>query len=220
MKTRTTHNDIIKLAAPIALALLIPQISFLTNTAFIGRLGEQELGVNWIGGVFYLLLAMVGYGLSSGLQVLMARRAGEGNRKGLGSILGNGIILSLLFSCVLMLLALWMAPLLFSINIASEARLYLAVDFIYARAWGLPFLLLTQLCNAFFIASGRSRFIIYGSLTATGVNILLDYLLIFGHAGFRAAGLHGAALASVWAEVMAALVMWALFLFHRMHKKY
>lgn len=220
MKILLSDKDILKLAAPISLALLIPQINFLTNTAFIGRLGEQELGINGIGGVFYLLMAMVGYGLSNGLQVLMARRAGAGNRKGLGKILGNGIILSLAFSCSLMVLALWLAPLLFSVNIQNDERLYLAVDFIYMRAWGLPCLMLTQLCNAFFIATGRSRFIIYGALTATLANILFDYLFIFGHWGFRASGLHGAAQASVCAELMACLLMWTIFLSKRMHRKY
>lgn len=220
VKLLISDKDILKLAAPISLALLIPQVNFLTNTAFIGRLGEQELGVNGIGGVFYLLMAMVGYGLSSGLQVLMARRAGEGNRKGLGQILGNGIILSLAFSFILIMLALWLAPLLFSLNINSDERLYLAVDFIYMRVWGIPFLMLTQLCNAFFIATGRSKYIIYGSLTATIVNIVFDYAFIFGHWGFKASGLHGAAQASVCAELIACLLMWSLFLYHRMHRKY
>lgn len=220
MKIIISNKDILKLAAPISLALLIPQINFLTNTAFIGRLGELELGVNGIGGVFYLLLAMVGYGLSNGLQVLMARRVGEGDRKGLGRIFSTGIVLSIAMAVVLMLLSLWLAPILFDFNIGDDERVYLAVDFIFTRVWGLPFLMLTQLCNAFFIATGRSRSIVYGSLTVTAVNIVLDYLLIFGHCGFEARGLHGAAMASVWSEAAACLVMWGIFIVKRMHKKY
>lgn len=220
MKTNIQNKDIIQLAAPIAFALLIPQLNFLTNTAFIGRLGQDELGVNGISGVFYLLLAMVGYGLSSGLQVLMARRVGEHNLSGLGRALSNGIVLSVLFSLTLMILSLWLAPLIFSLSIKSEKHLYLSIAFIYQRVWGLPFLMLTQLANAFFIASGSSKFIIWGSLTATIINIALDYALIFGHFGFQAYGLQGAAIASVVAEICAATLMWSIFYGKKMHKKY
>src|ERR1700749_3941565 len=95
---KITNRQIIKLAAPISLALLIPQLSFFTNTAFLGRLGVRELGVNGITGVFYLILSMIGYGLSSGMQIQMARRAGEGDEKGLAQTLTNGAMLSVLFS--------------------------------------------------------------------------------------------------------------------------
>ncbi len=82
LKVSVTNKDIIKLAAPISLALLMPQVSFFTNTVFIGMLGERELGVIGITGIFYLILSMIGYGLSSGMQIQMARRMGEGIIKG------------------------------------------------------------------------------------------------------------------------------------------
>lgn len=220
MKTIVQNRDIIKIAAPIALALLIPQLNFLTNTAFIGRLGQDELGVNGISGVFYLLMAMVGYGLCSGLQVLMARRVGEANRKGLGKTLANGIVLCLLFSVALMVLSLWAAPIIFSLSLHSEKHVLLSVDFIFVRVWGLPFLMLTQLVNAFFIATSRSKFIIWGSIVATLVNVILDYCFIFGHWGFSTMGLHGAALASVYSEIVAAVLMWGIFYAKKMHRKY
>jgi multidrug resistance protein, MATE family len=220
VKILISTQDILKLAIPISLALLIPQINFLTNTAFIGRLGQDELGVNGIAGVFYLLLAMLGYGLSNGLQVLMARRVGEGNRKGLGKLFGNGIVLSIVFSIVLMMLSLWFAPLLFGMTLHNDKHIYMSVDFLFVRVWGLPFLMLTQLVNSFFIATSRSKFIIYGSIVAALCNILFDYLLIFGHGGFTAMGLHGAAIASVLAEIAACIIMYSIFYFNRMHKKY
>ncbi len=220
VKLSATNRDIIRLAAPISFSLLIPQLSFLTNTAFLGRLGEMELGVNGITGVFYLILSMVGYGLSSGIQILMARRAGENNMKEMGKTFANGLMLSLGFSLSLMLLSLWFAPIIFGLSLHEEAHISLAVRFLYIRVWGLPFLICTQLLNAFFIVIGRSRFLIYGSVAGTTVNILLDYLLIFGRGGFPAMGLDGAALASVAAELFAAIVMIAAFLFRNMHKTY
>ena len=215
-----TNKQILKLAAPISLALLIPQLNFFTNTAFLGRLGVRELGVNGITGVFYLILAMIGYGLSSGMQIQMARRAGEGDRHGLAQVFTNGVMLSALFSLGLMMLTMWFVPILFNFSLHDQNDLSLSVNFIYIRVWGLPFLMLTQLLSAFFISIGRSRLLIYGSLVATALNILFDYVLIFGKWGFPALGFKGAAVASVIAEVFYCLTMVCMFFYHNNHRTY
>lgn len=220
MRVSVTNRDIIKLAAPISFALLIPQISFLTNTAFLGRLGEVELGVNGITGVFYLILSMIGYGLSSGIQVQMARRAGENNNEGLTRTFTNGMMLGLFCSIGLMLLSMWLAPIIFGLSLHSAGNASLAIDFLYIRVWGLPFLILTQLFNAFYIVTGQSRYLIHGSIIGTLVNIVLDYFLIFGHGGFPKRGLEGAAIASVIAEAAYCLVMVLVFWFKGMRRTY
>ncbi len=206
-----TNSQIIKLAAPISLALLIPQLSFFTNTVFLGRLGQRELGVNGITGVFYLILSMIGYGLSSGMQIQMARRAGEGDKKGLAQILTNGAMLSVMFSLGMMLITLWFVPLLFGYTLHDSNDFSLSVGFVYIRVWGLPFLMITQLLCSFFISVGRSRLLIWGSLVATIVNVLFDYLLIFGKFGLPALGFKGAAVASVIAEIFYCATMVAIF---------
>ena len=77
LQVEITNRQILKIALPISLALLVPQINFVTNNIFLSRLGETELGTAGITGVFYLVFALVGNGLNSGLQGLIARRAGE-----------------------------------------------------------------------------------------------------------------------------------------------
>jgi putative MATE family efflux protein len=163
---------------------------------------------------------MIGYGLSNGIQVQMSRRAGEGDQLGLTRTLTNGIMLSVLFALGMMLLSLWLAPLIFGYSLSSSENVFLSIDFLYIRVWGLPFLMLTQLMNAFYISTGRSRFLIYGSLVSTAVNIIFDYFLIFGHGGFEAMGFEGAALASVFAEISACLIMCAIFFIKRLHIQY
>lgn len=220
MKVSATNRDIIKLAAPISFALLIPQVSFLTNTAFLGRLGEMELGVNGITGIFYLILSMVGYGLASGIQVQMARRAGENNNEGLTRTFTNGMMLTLMFSFGLIMLSLWLAPLIFGQGLHNAEHAGFAIRFLYIRVWGLPFLMFTQLFSAFYIVTGQSRYLIHGSVVNTVVNVVLDYFLIFGHGGFPQMGLEGAAVASVIAEVAYCIVMMAIFRYKRMRLKY
>lgn len=220
MRVSVTNKAIIKLAAPISLALLIPQVSFLTNTAFLGRLGVKELGVNGITGIFYLILAMIGYGLSSGMQIQMARRKGEGDKEELANLFSNGVMLALAFALGLMLIALWVAPIIFGLSLHSAENIFLSVDYLYIRVWGLPFLMLTQLFNAFYISIHKSRFLIYGSLVATTMNIFWDYTLIFGKFGFPKMGLEGAAVAAIIAELSYFLTMLGIFYFRRMYFEY
>jgi multidrug resistance protein, MATE family len=216
----TTNRQILRLAAPISLSILIPQLNFFTNTVFIGRLGERELGVNGITGVFYLILSMIGYGLASGVQIQMARRAGEQDQNGLTRIFANGLLLSSIFSFALMLLTMWVVPILFDFSFNDRSNLDLSLKFTFARVWGLPFLVITQLFNSFFISVNRSRILIYGSLVATLTNILFDYMLIFGHGGMPSLGFRGAAIASVIAEIAGCLVMAGAFFGNKFHKQY
>ena len=217
---KTTNKQILQLAAPISLALLIPQISYFANTIFLGRLGERELGVNGITGVFYLILAMIGYGLSSGMQIQMARRAGEGDKRGLAELMTNGAMLSVVFSLGLMLMTLWLVPLLFGYSLNDNDNFALSVSFVYIRVWGLPFLIISQLFSSFFISIGRSRLLIYGSVAAAASNIIFDYVLIFGKLGFPMLGFKGAAFASVISEVFYAITMVAMFFGNRLHHEF
>jgi len=220
VRVLATNRNIVRLALPILFAQLIPQLSYVANTIFLGRFGELELRVIGVAGIFYLTLSMVGYGLSNGMQIQMSRRAGEGDSDGLTNTLTNGLMLSLLFSLGMMMLCLWLAPLIFGLSLRDSQNVFSSISFLYQRVWGLPFLMLTQLINAFFISIQRSRFLIYGSLAATATNILFDYLLIFGKGGFPVMGLSGAALASILAEVVNCVVMFSVFFFNRFQKTY
>ena len=86
----TTHNitmtskkysnkDIWKIAYPILISLIMEQLIGMTDTAFLGRVGEVELGASAIAGVYYLAIFMLGFGFSIGAQILIARRNGEQN---------------------------------------------------------------------------------------------------------------------------------------------
>lgn len=220
MKVPVTNKDIVRLAAPISLALLVPQVSFLTNTAFLGRFGERELGVNGVSGIFYLIISMVGYGLSCGMQIQMSRRAGEGDDQGLAKVFVNGAMLAVMFALGLMMLSLWVTPVLFGLSLHNSDNIVLTINYLYVRVWGLPFLMLTQIANSFFISIHRSRYLIYGSLVGAVMNIFFDYTLIFGHFGFPRWGLAGAATASIIGEVASCGVMYGVFYFNRLYERY
>lgn len=220
MQFEVTTRQIIKIAAPICLALIIPQINHMTNTAFLGRLGEFELAANGIAGIYYLVMYMVAYGLNNGLQVLIARRAGQLNTAGIGQLFSNGIQLGLVSSFLVIILTLVLAPWFFSKSLHNQHIYEAAVSFIRIRIWGLPFLMMLSMANAFYIGSGHSKVLAITSLCQEMVNIFFDYTLIFGKLGLPAMGLNGAALASLIAEGTGMLAAYAILFGGGYHKRF
>ncbi len=219
IKVKNSYRNILKLSLPISIAILIPQLNMLTNTVFLGYYRpngvisstQDLLAASGIAGIYYLTIVMVGYGLSSGMLMLMSRKAGESDVLGLGKLFSNGVLLSFSLSILLIGASFFVAPLLFGQVIHDASIREASISFIKIRYWGLPFVMLCQLSNSLFLATSKSKVIVYGSLVQTITNIILDYLLIFGIGIFPEMGLNGTALASVLSEVCYLItVLWII----------
>ncbi len=71
-----TNKQIWQITYPVLISLLMEHMIGLTDTAYLGRVGEVELGASALAGVYYLVIYMLGFGFSVGAQVLIARRNG------------------------------------------------------------------------------------------------------------------------------------------------
>lgn len=222
-----SNRQVLSIAFPISLALLIPQINFITNNIFLGALGEQELATAGITGVYYLVVAVAGNGLNNALQSIISRRAGENNFSAIGRAYMQGLRLSLCFAAGGILLTYILTPLLMGRFLHSATIQQEAIHFLLIRVWGLPFLFIYQMSNAFLVGTNHSRYLVFGTLAETVVNVFLDYSLIRGHFGFPALGFDGAAYASIAAElagmgVVLGCITWKglhhrFFLFRQIH---
>ena len=107
MKSTTsyTYKEIWLIAYPILISLLMEQMIGITDTAFLGHVGEIELGASAIAGVYYLAIFMIGFGFTIGSQILIARRNGEGNYRAIGNIFYQGIYFLMLMSLVIFTLS-------------------------------------------------------------------------------------------------------------------
>ena len=76
-----SYKQIWRVAYPILVSLLMEQMIVLTDTAFMGRVGEVELGAAAIAGVFYMVIFMAGHGFCVGTQILIARRRQRKSRR-------------------------------------------------------------------------------------------------------------------------------------------
>lgn len=219
LKVKVTNKQILSIALPITLAILIPQINMLTNSIFLGNLSTEALGNAGITGVFYLIFAVAGHGLNNALQAVFSRYAGSDNSEAFKTILAQGIRICLQFALAGILFTWFIAP--FIMQQVADPKAYPAeMEFLKIRILGLPFLFLFQMGNAFLVASLNSRYLMIGFICEAGINILLDYLLIKGRFGFPALGFNGAAVASVIAEVLGMLVVLIVLFRTRLKKQY
>ncbi|MBS1597762.1 MAG: MATE family efflux transporter [Bacteroidetes bacterium] len=203
-----SNKQILGLALPIAFAILVPQINFVTNNIFLGNLDQSSLALAGITGVFYLIFAVVGNGVNNGLQAIIARRAGENRIDEIGKLFSQGLRIVVLLSVAGIVITYFLAPWIFSHTLSDPGSTSKVVEFLRIRMWGLIFLYIYQLGNAVLIGTNQSKFLIYGTFAETVANIILDYGLIKGRLGLPKMGFNGAAVASVIAEATGMLVVY------------
>ena len=85
-----TNKEIWNVSYPIFLGLLAQNIINVTDTAFLGRVGEVELGASAMGGLFYICVFTIAFGFSTGSQIMIARRNGEGRFRDVGPVMMQG----------------------------------------------------------------------------------------------------------------------------------
>jgi MATE family multidrug resistance protein len=214
LRLQTGYRQILGMALPITLAMLVPQINFITNNIFLSGLGETELASAGITGVYYLIFAVTGNGLNNGLQALIARRAGQNLPKEIGRLFYNGVWVSLFIAFLGILITYTIAPAVLRAVLHDERIASQVIDFLLIRIWGLPFLYLYVMRNALLVGTNNTRFLVWGTLSEAVMNIVLDYGLIYGKLGMPMVGFNGAAYASIIAEATGLLVIYAV-IYHK-----
>ncbi|MDR2026439.1 MAG: MATE family efflux transporter [Prevotellaceae bacterium] len=185
---------------PVMLSMLAQNIINVTDTAFMGRVGEIELGAAAIGGVYFHVLFMLGFGFATGMQILISRRKGENNPSKIGPIMETGLLFLWALAIILIAGAQWLTPYIMPKVLSHETLLQPSINFLNIRVYGLIFVFVNVSFRAFHVGTTSTRPLTYGSIIMAITNIVLDYILIFGKFGFPEMGLEGAALASVISE--------------------
>jgi putative MATE family efflux protein len=146
--------------------------------------------------------------LNNGLQALISRRAGENRVDEIGVLFNQGVIISIFLSVIAITFTYFIAPSIFHSVLHDTQRANNVIEFLKIRIWGIPFLFIYQMRNALLVGTNQSNFLIIGTATEAAFNIFFDYSFIFGHFGFTAMGLNGAAYASIISEVMGLFVIY------------
>jgi MATE family multidrug resistance protein len=220
LRLQITTRQVLNMALPISLAMLVPQINFITNNIFLSRLGEKELASAGITGVYYLIFAVIGNGLNNGLQTLIARRAGQNLPKEIGRLFYHGVWVALGISVIGIVITYLFAPMVLRATIHNKEIAEQVISFLLIRIWGLPFLYLYVMRNALLVGTNQTKFLVWGTLSEAVANIFFDYSFIYGHFGMPAIGFNGAAYASIIAEGTGLVIIYIVIHFKGIHKQF
>ncbi len=205
MKTKYTTKEIWTIAYPILISLVMEQLMGMTDTAFLGRVGEVELGASAIAGVYYIAIFMLIFGFSIGSQILMARRNGEREYKDIGSIFYQGVYFLLILAAVMFVISQCFSAHLLKDIISSPHIFDAAISFINWRVFGFFFASVMVMFRAFFVSTTQTKTLTLNSIVMVLSNVVFNYILIFGKFGFPALGIAGAAIGSSLAEMVSVL---------------
>ena len=195
-----SNKDIWNVSYPILLALLAQNVINVTETAFLGHVGEVELGASAMGGLLYICVFTIAFGFSTGSQIMIARRNGEGCFHDVGPVMMQGCMFLLMTAAVLFGLCQWSMPSVVRMLISSDHIYDATCEFLQWRMFGFFFSFVNVMFRALYVGITRTKVLTFNAIIMAVVNVFLDYALIFGHFGLPEMGLKGAAIASVMAE--------------------
>lgn len=212
-KDKLFYKSLVSLAVPIALQNLVSFLTTFTNSVMIGRLGENATAGAYVGTLTFTVLQMLATGVDSGITVAASRCWGEGNTKKIKRILACGTYASLLFGIPLTAAALIFPRAVVSLLI-SDAGIAEGVKYLQALSPSFIPFVLSGAIGAALRSVESPKIITAASGTGFVINLILDYLLIFGKLGFTKLGISGAAIATVIARFSEFLILlvYALFI--------
>ena len=181
MKVDTTYRNIWKVALPIIAGSIAQTAINITDTAFLGRVGEVTLGAGAIGGIFYFVFVMLAFGLAIGSQIIIARRTGEGKPGEIGKVFDQSLYILGLFGIILFLLMKVIAPYFLSWVISSDNIYQESIDYLKYRSFGIIIASFNMAYRSLYVGLSRTKVLTYTTVLMAIVNIFLDYCLIFGN---------------------------------------
>jgi MATE family multidrug resistance protein len=213
-------KNIFNITYPVVLTLMVQNIINVTDTAFLGRVGEVALGASAIGGVYFLAIYMLGFGFSQGAQIIIGRRNGEKNYIQIGSVFINGMVFIVALAFLFFILSAFFNETIMRYLVSSPEIFEASLEYLDWRMWGFFFAFINVMFRGLFVGVTNTSVLTTSAILTAVTNVFLDYVLIFGVWGFPEMGIAGAALASVIAEGVTTVYLFYYSFVHDDFKKY
>lgn len=213
------YGATLKLAVPIILSQVGQLTVQFVDNIMVGRLGAVELGgVAFAGNIFFFLY-IFGVGLAMGLTPLVGELYSQGKHRKSASFLQNSVVLYVVIGIVICALQFATIPLFKYLGQPDDV---VAVGMPYYRylAWSMIPLMLFYAFKQFLEGIGNTKAAMGITITSNVVNIILNYLLIYGKFGFPEMGVSGAGLSTLIVRLLAAALLVGYFVLHKSYRRY
>lgn len=190
----------LKLAAPVVIANIGQVIVQLADNIMVGKLGSLPLAAASFGGTLFFLLFIMAMGMTMGTTPLVGEAFAQGKHKESARYLQNGLLLATLFGGFISIIQVILIPLMDNMGQPQEVVDMAKPYYIYLVLSLIPFVIFST-CKQFLEGIGSTKIAMIVMLTTNLVNILGNYLFIYGNWGFPEMGVAGAGLSTLIARV-------------------
>jgi MATE family multidrug resistance protein len=218
-QTAGSYGQVWKLAYPAILTMVSQTVMWTVDSAMVGHVGKTELAAVGLGGILVFTLYAFFIGLTSAVNTFVAQSYGAGDYRKCGLYLWQGLYVSLAAAAVIYAVRA-LSPQIVNLLRPDEPVRPLTLTYIQIRMLSAPFFLIYYTFSHFYRGIGDTVTPLKVLLVAHAVNVIGDYLLIFGNGPFPAMGVAGAAWATSLANVVAAVIFCGLATTRRMRKRY
>ena len=179
----------------------------LADNIMVGQLGTAELAAVSLGNSFVFIAMSLGIGFSTAITPLVAEADGAGNKENAKSALKHGLVLCTVLGLSLFGLILLSKPIMYAMKQPLEV-VELALPYLDLVAFSLVPLIIFQAFKQFSEGLSQTKYPMYATIIANVINIVLNYLLIFGNFGFPEMGIVGAAVGTLVSRFFMVLYLW------------
>lgn len=191
------NQALLMMAAPAAIGMLMTFLFQLVDTYFIGQLGTAELAAISFAYPVYFFIISFFMGASAGVSAVVGKALGERKLLKAQTVTALSIMVFMLLTIVLGWVGYYSVPQVFSLLGANDAQLILIGQYMQPLYLGMFTLVGTLIANAALMAKGvMVKTTIVMGISGV-INLVLDYILIFGMGPIPAMALQGAAIATV-----------------------
>lgn len=193
---------LVRLAAPLLLAQLAQTAMGFVDTVMAGRYSAVDLAAVGVGSAIFFSVYLFLIGVQNAVTPLVAQAHGRGDREGIRASIRLGMMVGLVIGLALMPLLWWSRSFLVWMGVSSE-MIPITGRYLVAISWGLPVGGVFYALKGGGDGLGRTRLSMLAGFLGLGVNILANWLLIYGHWGLPALGGAGCG----WATALSLLSM-------------
>lgn len=204
-----TKKALVSMSLPISIGMLSTFLFQVIDTYFVGQLGADELAALSFSSTVYFLLVGLFIGLSVGVSIIIGKAKGGGELDKIRKTTWIALSLCLMLSILISFLVIFFIESFFSMLGAGEDILPLIKAYTIPLLVGMPLLTTGLMAGGILRATGNITKPEVLMAVAGVINLLLDYVLIFGEWGFPEMGIQGAAYATVssWVFVILGMIL-------------
>ena len=218
----TKVRELLRLALPVMLAQLGYIAVQVADTAMVGKYGGEEaihLASVAFGTSISWLFFFVCIGLTIGLTPVIGELFVQERKQEMAHYLQTSLSLYPLFGVACMVLQIAIEPLLYHMGQPVEV-VDMALPYYRLMAYGLPFVMLYGAIKQFLEGVGNTKSAMIVAVITNVINIILNYIFIFGRCGFEPMGAYGAGLATLMARVLNPILLGGYFVCAKQYREY